>query len=105
MEVALSVSGILTSILLGLGKWYFNQLNARIKTNESTMEKLKDELAETKKDLELNKQADEHYRESVTKDMAEIKKGQQTILDTFQNFVSEYGFVLKKLQAKELGGG
>ena len=104
MEVALSVSGLLTAVVIGLGKWYFNQLNARIKNNEDMIQKLEKEVAKNKAELELNQQADNIYRESVTKDMKEIKDGNQKILDTFNDFLTDYGFVIKKWAAKEMGG-
>ncbi len=102
--VSLSVSGILTTVILGLGKWYFNQLNARIKNNEAVIEALKDDLSKTKTELELNKQADQNFRENVNNNMNDIKAGQASLMDKFDKFFSTYGFVLEKLKVKELKG-
>lgn len=90
------ISGLITLILIPIGKWYLNQINAKIKAHDEGINELQ-------KQLELNNQADEFHRGTIDKAVEEIKQGQNEISQMLHNFLNKYSFILDKLRDKEIG--
>ena len=103
MDVVLPIIySLVTLVLGGLGKFYFNSVNSKIKANSDMIKTLKEENANLSKELELNKQADLHFRENVTNGMKELKGGQESIVQKFDSFLEKFGYALEKLARGEV---
>lgn len=103
--INLPITGLITIVLVGLGRYYFNSLSSKLKSHETSIKKLMEENGKLSKELELNKQADTYRSKQFETSLRGLEEGQRTMIATMQNFLKDYGFVLEKLKAQELSKG